>query len=74
MQIRAILRNTLQTPFVRITYDCNAVQHSGKVCNSLVLNYEPLLYQLSYVGTSGGNIASTGAGYKRAKRLAETRL
>jgi hypothetical protein len=30
------------------------------------LNYEPLLYQLSYVGTSGANIASTGAGYKRS--------
>jgi hypothetical protein len=29
-------------------------------------DYEPLLYQLSYVGMSGGNIASTGAGYKRS--------
>ena len=35
---------------------------------------KPLLYQLSYVGTSGANIASTGAGYKSATRLAETRL
>jgi hypothetical protein len=27
---------------------------------------KPLLYQLSYVGTSGANIASTGAGYIRS--------
>jgi len=27
---------------------------------------KPLLYQLSYVGTSGANIASTGAGYMRS--------
>jgi hypothetical protein len=30
------------------------------------LDYEPLLYQLSYVGASGANIAFTDAGDKRS--------
>ena len=38
MQSCAILCNALQIPFVRLTYDCNAMQHSDNVRNSLGLN------------------------------------
>jgi hypothetical protein len=52
LQKCAILRNALRKRNDELPSGSNGMQSSENLRNSLGLNYEPLLYQLSYVGNT----------------------